>query len=67
MIAVEAKKKEEAPLQVRRGRTLLPEQFRQLDKIMQFGRLLSPFQRHIHTKPGHTGFLRHAESSLRTR
>ncbi|KAM9464160.1 uncharacterized protein ACWYII_009472 [Salvelinus alpinus] len=60
LMAVEDKEKEEALLQVRRGRTLLPKQSRQLDKlIMQFGRVFSPFPgqtdvlvHHIHTEPG---------------
>ena len=59
MADMEDKEKEESPLQVRRGRTLLPEQSRQLGKLnMQFGRVFSPFLgrtdvlfHNIHTKP----------------
>ena len=60
-MALEGKeKKKEALPQVRRGQTLLPEQSRQLDKlIMNFGRIFSPFPgqtdvlfHHIHTEPG---------------
>jgi hypothetical protein len=56
LMAVEDKEQEEALLQVRSGQTLLPEQSRQLDKvIMQFGRVFSPLDvlfHHIHTQPG---------------
>ncbi|XP_036804331.1 uncharacterized protein LOC118940159 [Oncorhynchus mykiss] len=60
LMALEGKGKEEALPQVRRGQTLLPEQSRQLDKlIMNFGRIFSPFPgqtdvlfHHIHTEPG---------------
>lgn len=65
-MAVEDKEKEDAPIQVCRGRTLLPEQSRQLDKlIMQFGRVFSPFPgqanvlfHHIHTEPGKKVYIR---------
>uniref|UniRef100_A0A8C7F2V4 Gypsy retrotransposon integrase-like protein 1 n=1 Tax=Oncorhynchus kisutch TaxID=8019 RepID=A0A8C7F2V4_ONCKI len=60
LMALEGKGKEETLPQVRRGQTLLPEQSRQLDKlIMNFGRIFSPFPgqtdvlfHHIHTEPG---------------
>lgn len=59
-MTMEGQGKEEVLPQVRQGQTLLPEQSRQLDKlIMNFGRVFSPFPgqtdvlfHHIHTEPG---------------